>query len=77
MMDQIIPEDDTQDDTDHHKTIRRLAEQPLDTKDNTEYTQDEMRQVIEGFKPKKAPGPNGVTNDIIKLVLKAIPGTMT
>ena len=32
---------------------------------------------MEGFKDKKAPGPNGITNEIVKIVFKAIPKTMT
>jgi hypothetical protein len=33
--------------------------------------------VIGGLKQKKAPGPNGITNEIIKLIFKAIPKTLT
>jgi hypothetical protein len=33
--------------------------------------------VIEGLKQKKAPGPNGITNEIAKLIFKAIPETIT
>jgi len=68
MLEQLIPEDNPQDDTDHHKAIRRQPEQPIDTTDDKEFFQDEVRQVIEGFKPKKAPGPDGITSEILKLV---------
>jgi len=30
-------------------------------------------QVVEGFKDKKAPGPNGITNEIDKIIFQAIP----
>jgi hypothetical protein len=30
-----------------------------------------------GLKQKKAPGPNGITNEIVKLIFKAIPKTLT
>lgn len=40
MMEQLIPEDNIQDDTDYHGAIRRLAEQPTDTPDDKEFTQD-------------------------------------
>ena len=43
----------------------------------TEFKIEEVRQVIEGLQPKKTPGPNGITNEIIKLVFKVIPITMT
>jgi hypothetical protein len=37
MIEQLIPEDIAQDDTDHHKSIRRLAENPMETTDDTEH----------------------------------------
>ena len=56
MIEQLIPGDNPQDHTDHHRTIRRLAEQPID---------------------KKAPGPDGITSETLKLVYKVIPKTIT
>jgi hypothetical protein len=44
MMEQMISEDNPQDDIDHHKEIRRQTEQPIDTTDDKEFTQDEVRQ---------------------------------
>jgi hypothetical protein len=55
MLDQLIPEDNPQNGTDHHKTVRRRTEQPLYTMDDKEFTQDEFRQVIERFKSMKGP----------------------
>ena len=49
----------------------------MNTKEDREFTQDEVRQALEGFKDKKAPRPNGLTNAIVKMVFKAIPKTMT
>ena len=74
-MDQMIPEDNPQDDTD--KEIRRQTEQPIDIADDKDFTQDDVRQVIEGFIPKKAPGPDGITSEILKLIYKGIPKTVT
>jgi len=31
MLDQLIPEDNPQDDTDYHRVMRRLTEQTIDT----------------------------------------------
>jgi hypothetical protein len=39
--------------------------------------QKEVGQVIEGPKQNKAPGPNGITNEIAKLIFKVIPKTIT
>jgi hypothetical protein len=40
MIEQLIPEDNAQDDTDHHMYMRRLTEQPIETNDDREFTQD-------------------------------------
>lgn len=77
MMDQLIPEDNTQDDTIQHKNTRKEANQPMDTANDLEFTMDEIRQTIESFNPKKAPGPDGVTGDILTLIFQSIPQTIT
>jgi len=58
-------------------TIRKQTKLPIYTTDDKEFTEEEVRQVIESLQPKKAPGPNGITNEIVKLVFKMIPITMT
>ena len=77
MIEQLIPEDNTQDDTDCHMNIRRLTEQPIETTDGREFTQDEVRQIIEDFNPRKAPGPDGITSESLTLIFKSIPKTVT
>ena len=57
--------------------IRSLAEQTIDTPDDKDFTQNEVRQVVEGFKPRKAPGPDGITNEIQQLFYKGMPKTTT
>jgi hypothetical protein len=59
--------------TDYHITVRKQTEQPLTTPNDKQFTQEEVGQVIEGLKQKKAPGPNGITNEITKLIFKTIP----
>ena len=63
--------------TPYHRTIRGQTKQPLYTMDDKEFTKEEVKQVIESLQPKKTPRPNGVTNEIIKLVFKEIPKIMT
>ena len=77
MMEQLIPEDSAQDDIEHHRNIRRLTEQPIETTDDRKFTQDEVRQIIEGFNPRKTPGPDGITSEILTLIFKSIPKTVT
>jgi len=77
MLEHLFPEDDPQKDTDQQKEVRRQTEQTINTADDKEFAQDEVRQVLEGFKDKKAPRPNGITNEIVKIVFKATSKTMT
>jgi len=56
--------------------IRRLAK-PIETTDDREFTQDKVKQTIESFNPRKAPGPDGITSEILKLAFKSIPKTVT
>ena len=77
MLDQLMPEDNHKEDTTYRMTIRKQTKQPLYTTDYKEFTKEEVRQVIESLQPKKVPGPNGITNEIVKLVFKVIPITMT
>jgi retron-type reverse transcriptase len=75
-LEQLILEDNVQDDR-LPQGNSSLAEQQIDTPDDKDFTQDVVRQVVEGFKPRKAPGPDGITNEIQQLVYKGIPKTMT
>jgi hypothetical protein len=77
MAEEHIPEDNPQDDTDHHKNIKRLTKQTIETINDREFSQDEVRQINGDFNPRKAPGPDGIINDILTLVFKNIPKTVT
>ena len=77
MIDHLIPEYSTQDNTIQHKNARRLANQPIDTLNDQEFTLDEVRQTIESFNPRKAPGPDGVTGEILTLIFQNKPQTLT
>ena len=52
MMDQLVPEYSTQDGAIQHKDTRRLANQPIGTDNDREFTQDEVRQTTESFNPR-------------------------
>jgi len=41
------------------------------------FTQDEVRQIVEDFNPWQTPGPDGITSEILILVFKSIPKTVT
>jgi hypothetical protein len=74
---QLNQNDNTQEDTNHHRIVREQREQPLNTTNDTEFTREEVGQVIESLKPKKALGPSGITNEILKIIFKVTPKTIT
>jgi hypothetical protein len=61
MIEQLIPEDNAQNNTDQHINIKTLTKQLTVTTDDREFTHDEIRQTIQGFSPQKAPGLDGIT----------------
>jgi hypothetical protein len=75
-VEQLILEENLQDDTDHYKNSRGLTEKPIETIDDRDFSQDEFRQIIEGFNPRKTPRPDGITSDILTLVFKSTPKTV-
>jgi hypothetical protein len=60
-------------DSDYHKTIRTLTEQPIHTADDREFTPDEIENAIDAINCKKAPGENGIIGDIFQRAYKQFP----
>jgi len=57
-------------DSDYHKTIRTLTEQPIQTADNREFTPDEIANTIDAINCKKAPVEDRITGDIFQRAYK-------
>jgi hypothetical protein len=72
----IHTQDDRRDDSDYHKQIRALTEQPANTVDDREFTKQEIRIIIENMK-NKAPGENGITSVIYNHAFKTVPTFIT
>ena len=77
MTDLLIPEDSTQDDTIQHKNTKRLADQQIDAANDRDFTQDKVRQTIESLNPRKAPGLDGITREILTLIFQSTLQTIT
>ena len=63
MLDHLIT-DDGEEENQHHKNIRKMIAEPIYTSDDAEFTQREIKQTIESFNRKRAPGMDGITSDI-------------
>ena len=66
MMEYFIPEDSESSNSEHHKSIRQLAVEPLDTLDDVEFTEEEILAVLEKFDPSKTPGEDSLNSDILE-----------
>lgn len=77
MMEYFLPEDNESSDSAHHKFIRQLAAEPLDTIDGEEFTKEEIQAVLEKFGPDEAPVEDGLDRDILLRIFKAIPTFLT
>jgi hypothetical protein len=64
MLDHLITEDGEEEETHYHKNIRKMIEEPINTCDDTEFTQGEIKQTIESSNDKKASGIDGITSGI-------------
>jgi len=61
----------------HHKNIRKMIEEPIYTSDNAEFTQAEIKQTLESFNRRKAPGMDGITSDIFLRTFNKFPRIVT
>ena len=73
ILDHLITKDDRNDDTDYHKRIWREIMEPNQTEDDREFTPAEIKNAIEELKNKKAPGEDGIMEEIYKRVFKLLP----
>jgi hypothetical protein len=77
MLDYFTLEDNKRDDNDYHKQIRVQAQQPTTTADDREFTIEEIRYAVEGMGNKKAPGEDGITDDIYNHTFNILPKFIT
>jgi len=76
MLDHLIT-DDGEEENEHHKNTRKMIEEPIYTSDDAEFTQGEIKQTIESFNRKKAPGMDGITSDIFLRTFNKFPRIVT
>ena len=69
----FFPPDDRGNDSDHHARIRESAREAEGGSDDLPITAAEINRAINRMNPKKAPGRDGLTADIIKKAFQAHP----
>jgi len=77
MIQKFAPDDNQEDDTDTHSQIQTLTQKPLDTEEDEEFTVQEVTNVIQDMGNNKAPGEDGIPNEVWKCVGTMLPRYMT
>jgi len=76
MLDHLIT-DDGEEENEHHKNIRKTIKEPIYSRDDAEFTQGEIKQTIESFNRKKAPGMDGIASEICLRTFNKFPRIVT
>jgi ribonuclease HI len=77
MLDHFAPEDNLHEDSEIHKQARILSQQPIYTKDDKEFTAEEIQNIIASLGEKKAPGDDAITAEIYKHTYEMLPNYIT
>jgi len=77
MLDYFVPEDDETNDIAVHKQIREQIKELIDTEDDKPFSREEIASVIKRFNPKKAPGEDGLTIEILLRAFRRFPSFLT
>ena len=72
MKQKFAPEDNQEDDTDNHRQTRNLISMPMDTDDDAEFPEQEVTNVVHDMGDKKAPGEDGIPNEVLKSLVKIL-----
>jgi len=76
LLDYLFEEDNTEENQ-YQKQITKTVEEPIKTINDIEFSRDEIKQVIESFNDKKAPGIDGITAGIYLRIFKIFPNLIT
>jgi hypothetical protein len=76
LLDHLLTED-REEDTLHHKHIRKNTEEPIGTSDDIDFSRQEIQHTIESFNDKKAPGIDGITGGIYLRTFNTFPRLVT
>ena len=77
MKQKFATDDNEKNGTDTHSQIRTLTQKPLDTEDDEEFTVQEVTNVIQDIGNNKAPGEDGIPNEVWICVGTMLPRHMT
>ena len=73
MIDYFILKDEEQDGNTYHEQTREEVKKPMNTQDDVDFTEQEIKQILGHLDPRKTPGEDGITSKILLQVAKAVP----
>jgi len=76
LLDYLFEEDNAEENT-NQKTIRKTVEEPIKTNDDVKFSREEIKQAIESFNDKKAPGIDRITARIYLRTFNIFPRLVT
>jgi len=77
MVQKFAPEDNPEDDEEIHRETRAMTREPIDTEDDDEFTTQEVKNAVQDMGNKKAPGGDGIPNEVWKSVVTILPKYLT
>jgi len=75
MLEQFAPEDIHDDDSEAHKQVRFLSDEPVE--DDKDFTVGEIRNAVASMGNKKAPGEGGITGENYVSAFDMLPNYIT
>jgi len=73
MLEHFVSDDREDSDNELHRKIRKDVQEPPDTADDKAFTKEEIIASLKKFNPKKAPGEDGLTSDILTRTFQVFP----
>ena len=77
MLEHFVPKDCENSDKEYHRTIRQQTTEPIDTQDDIPFIYEEIIAILAKFDPNKAPGEDGINNEILIKTAKCFPKFFT
>ena len=77
MIQKFAPEDNQEEDAETHSQIRKMVNEAPDTQDDEEFTLQEVSNTIQSMVNQKAPGADGITNEVWKCIGAILPRYLT
>jgi hypothetical protein len=73
MLQNFTPDDDPNEDNEYHAHLRAITREATDTADDKEFTVQEIKNAGASMRDKKAPGEDGITSEIFKVLVEILP----